>query len=134
MADGGPRAHPSSSRDGAPHLAPTVVLLRWSGLGSVKEAEQGPCMEGRWRRGHSPKAPSRSYLESRAGEGNQSCFSLLSKRLAFGSGVNLWRRAILWSSSCMYGWLFGAEQGDGYYKSGVGACSTPEWCLAAEPW
>lgn len=114
---------PSCSHSGAPAVG-------WAGVCPGGRAEPlhggevgrvtvlGPLLKATWR----------------AGEGNQSCFSLLSKLLAFGSRVNLWGRAILWYSSCIYGRLFGAEQGDGYYKSGVGACSTPEWCLVTEPW
>lgn len=127
-ADGGPCAHASWSGDGAPQPRSHSGV----GWGLSRHQSRAPAWRGSGE--GVTKAPSGSYLEGRAGEGNQSCFSLLSKLLAFGSGVNLWGRTILWYSSCICGRLFGAEQGDGYCKSGVGACSTPEWCLATEPW
>lgn len=91
-----------------------------SGLGSVKVAK--------WRRGHSPKTPSGSNSEGQGQKKKISlCFFFWSK-LSFGSGVTC--GGILFCGT--HRGLFRAEQGDGYYESGVAAFSIPERCLGTE--
>lgn len=76
--------------------------------GVCQGSRAGPLPGEEGTRGHSPTTPFGSNSEGRA-RGRKPILSFLSKRLCFGSGVDLWGHTILWYSSCIYGWLFGAE-------------------------